>query len=86
MSEITATINHDGRITIPASIRKRLGLLAGDKVFFVTTDDGRIEMRSSRLSLEVVIGSIEALPGESDDLDREIRDATEEAIARMMRR
>lgn len=86
MSEIIATINRDGRITIPASIRKRLGLQAGDKVFFVTHDDGRIEMRSSRLSLEDVIGSIEALPGESADLDREIKEATEEAMALKMRR
>jgi len=35
-----ATIDAKGRVAIPADIRKRLGLQAGDAFFFDTEDDG----------------------------------------------
>ena len=73
-------------MTIPADIRRKLGVDAADKIGFVVTEDKRVEVRPVRFTLESVIGSIEALPGESADLDREITQATEEAVARKMRR
>lgn len=81
-----STISSKGQVTVPADIRRHLGLSAGDWIWFIVTDEGAVEVRAERLTLEDVIGSIEALPGESDDLDREIREATEEKMARKMRR
>jgi AbrB family looped-hinge helix DNA binding protein len=86
MKAFQSTISSNGQVTLPADIRRHLGVCAGDRIRFIVTDEGTIEVRAGRLSLEDVIGSIEALPGESDDLDREIREATEEAMARKMRR
>lgn len=34
------TITEEGQVTIPETVRERLGLEAGDSVSFVVTDDG----------------------------------------------
>jgi AbrB family looped-hinge helix DNA binding protein len=86
MKPFQATISSKGQVTIPADIRLHLGVSAGDRIWFIVTDEGTVEVRAGCFTLEEVIGSIEALPGESGDLDREIREATEEAMARKMRR
>lgn len=36
----TATVTSKGQITIPADVRHRLGLEAGDRVEFVEVEDG----------------------------------------------
>lgn len=86
MTEYVSTISSKGQVTIPVDIRRRLGVDASDKIAFAVTGDGAIELRPMRFTLESVIGSIEALPGESADLDQEIKEATEEEVARKMRR
>jgi AbrB family looped-hinge helix DNA binding protein len=35
-------------VTIPAEVRKHLGVEQGDKLSFVIADDGRIELRAPR--------------------------------------
>ncbi|MDQ6604405.1 MAG: AbrB/MazE/SpoVT family DNA-binding domain-containing protein [Chloroflexota bacterium] len=35
-----------GQVTIPAEVRKRLGITAGDKLTFVIEDEGKIELRA----------------------------------------
>lgn len=86
MREFVSTISSKGQVTIPADIRRKLGVNAADKIAFVVTEDERVEVRPVRFTLESVLGSIEALPNESLDLEREIEEATEEEIARKMRR
>lgn len=50
-------------------------------------DDDRIEVRPVRYTLEEsVLGSIEALPGASPDLEHETEDATAEQAERIVRR
>ena len=44
-----AKVTSKGQITIPASIRKAVGLREGDKVLFVHEDNGTISLRSSNL-------------------------------------
>lgn len=76
MSRYVSTISSKGQVTIPADIRRKLGVNPADKITFVLPEDEKVEIRLVRYTLEDVIGSIEALPGASADLDREIREAT----------
>jgi hypothetical protein len=63
-------------------VRRQLGVSSADKVAFVLTDEGTIELRPASFTLDSVLGSIEALPNETADLDQEIGEAVEEGIAR----
>lgn len=49
MSE--ATITSKGQVTIPADIRKALGLSAGERVVFTRLDDGTTIMRAKTRSI-----------------------------------
>ena len=44
-----AKVTTKGQITIPAAIRKALGIKTGDKVLFVDKGDGAIEIRNATL-------------------------------------
>ncbi|MGI8963157.1 MAG: AbrB/MazE/SpoVT family DNA-binding domain-containing protein [Thermomicrobiales bacterium] len=80
-----ATISSKGQVTIPIDVR-RLGVGASDRVAFVITREGNVELRPERFTLESILGSLPALPNESIDLDREIAEATAAAAADRMRR
>lgn len=57
MSE--ATVTSKGQVTIPADIRKALGIAAGERVVFTQLDDGTTLMRVKRrsiLELEGLLG------------------------------
>lgn len=82
MTEFVSTISSKGQVTIPADVRRRLGVHAADKVAFVTTDQGTVELRPVRFTLESVLGSVPALPNETTDLDQEIDEAIEAATGR----
>jgi antitoxin PrlF len=45
LTEITSTITSKGQVTIPVEIRRRLRLKRGDKVAFVITETGSVELR-----------------------------------------
>ena len=49
MSE--ATITSKGQVTIPADIRRAMGLSAGERVVFTQLDDGTIVFRAKRRSI-----------------------------------
>jgi antitoxin PrlF len=42
-----ATVTSKGRVTIPADIRKAMGLTAGERVIFTQLEDGTIVLRAS---------------------------------------
>lgn len=86
MKEFVSTVSSKGQVTLPADVRRQLGVGSADKVAFVVTDTGTVEVRPARFILESVLGSLEALPNESVDLDREIEEAVEEGVAQKMRR
>ena len=46
-----ATITSKGQVTIPADIRKALGLSAGERVVFTRLDDGTTVMRAKTRSV-----------------------------------
>jgi antitoxin PrlF len=86
MIEIHAKISSKNQITLPAEVRRRLGIGASDTLAFVFTPSGDALVRPARYTLEQVLGSIPALPGESLDLEREIDAATAEVMSRKARR
>lgn len=77
-----APVSVKGQVTIPAEIRKRLGIEAPDQVEFVLRDDGVVELRAPAFTLEEAFGSVDPLPNETDDLNEEIAEAIALAYAR----
>lgn len=61
MSE--ATMTSKGQITIPADIRKALGLEAGERVVFTQLDDGTTVMRAKTRSMSEIKGLLKAAKG-----------------------
>lgn len=49
MSE--ATVTSKGQVTIPADIRRAMGLAAGERVVFTQIEDGTIVFRAKRRSI-----------------------------------
>ena len=86
MVEITARISSKNQITVPAEVRRRLGVGASDRIAFFFTERGTVEVQKPRFDLESVIASVPALPGESLDFEREIEEATAEEMQRVMER
>ena len=81
-----APVSVKGQVTIPAEIRKKLGIEAPDQVEFVVRDDGVVELRAPAFTLEEVFGSVPPLPHETEDLDEEIAEAIALAHARSDRK
>lgn len=48
MKEIISTITSKGQVTIPAEVRKYLGIETNDKVAFVIDDEGAVRLRVPR--------------------------------------
>jgi AbrB family looped-hinge helix DNA binding protein len=46
VKEIVSTITSKGQVTIPAAVRKHLGVSQGDKLSFVIADDGTIALKA----------------------------------------
>lgn len=57
MREVTTTITSKGQVTVPAAIRKALGLKTRDRVSFTLTDGGA-ELRPFKSVLDRLGGSI----------------------------
>jgi AbrB family looped-hinge helix DNA binding protein len=80
MKEIIATLSSKGQVTIPAEVRKRLGLTSGDKLVFEIEDD-QVRIKPVTFTLESAYGSVEPLH-RPEDFDRLIREAKAERAAR----
>ena len=61
MSE--ATVTSKGQVTIPADIRKALGLTAGERVVFTQLDDGTTVMRTKKRSILDLKGMLKPTRG-----------------------
>ncbi len=78
MIELRSTVTRKGQVTVPAEIRRALGLKEGDKVVFTLEDD---EVRFARTGsvVELTAGAIKSHgPPPSAE---ELRELAEEAIA-----
>jgi len=61
MSE--ATVTSKGQVTIPADIRKSMGLTAGERVVFTQLDDGTTVMRTKKRSILDLKGMLKPARG-----------------------
>ena len=84
MREITATTTQRNQVTIPAEVRRLLGLKPRDKVAFTIEDDGAVRLAAVSFSLESAYGSVKPV-GEPVDLDQAIRDARDDKAERTVR-
>lgn len=80
-----ATVTGQGQITIPAEVRRHLGLRKGAKVSFLIEEEG-VRLVPARYTFETARGAVPAIPGMSADFDREIEEAMEDEADRIMGR
>ncbi len=75
-----ATVSANGQITIPAAVRRELGIKPGSRIAITPDVDG---VRVSRpiKTLDEVAGSIKPLRPMSEDFDEEIEEAMSEWYA-----
>lgn len=84
MKEVISTVTEKGQVTIPAEVRKRLGISRGEKVAFLIEGDD-VRLKPVRFTLESVFGSVPALPSrETDDFEDQIEEAMEEETDRIV--
>ena len=87
MREITTTTTQRNQVTIPAEVRRLLGLKPRDKVSFTIEDDGTVSLAASSFSLESAFGSVKpsAHPEDFGQIERDAKDAKAEETVRKMR-
>lgn len=85
MKVITTTITQRGQVTIPAEVRRLLGVKPRDKVTF-TIEDGEVRLERVILTLEEAFGSLSRSqePQDFKALSRIARDAKAEETLREM--
>lgn len=63
MKEILSTITSKGQVTIPAEVRKYLGLKTRDKIAFVVETEGRVTLRVPEFpTIQSLAGAAGSLP------------------------
>lgn len=77
MKQISAKVTERSQVTIPAEVRRALGIHPPDKVIF-KIDGSEVRLVPAAFTLDTAFGSVRALPGASPDLDDQIRQAKEE--------
>ena len=82
MRELPATITSKGQVTIPAEVRRHLGLKKQDKIAFVIEPEGGVRVKAPHYpTLESLAGAAGSLPAPKP-LDEVIAEAREERLAR----
>jgi AbrB family looped-hinge helix DNA binding protein len=69
-------INAEGRVVVPAAIRRVLGVGSGDRILFVTDEAGNVRLTSANAVIQTVWANNHGGDaGDSGDDVRELRDA-----------
>ena len=84
MREIVTTITQRSQVTIPAEVRRVLGLKPRDKVAFTIRDDG-VHLKPAPFTLESAYGSVKPGPVPAEGLEEMSRAAKEDKAERTMR-
>ena len=87
MREITTTITQRGQVTIPAEVRRILGVKPRDKVAF-TIEEGHVHLAAASFTLESVYGSVKPSQRPEDfvKLIQAAKDSKAEKTARQLRK
>lgn len=83
MRQIWASVTERGQVTIPAEVRKLLGIQKREKVIF-SLEDGVVVLKKPRFTIETAAMSIPALTPPMRDVDGAIREAKEERAVRLI--
>jgi AbrB family looped-hinge helix DNA binding protein len=87
MREITASVTDRGQVTIPAEVRKALGISGGEKLVFVI-DDGNVTLKKPEFTWRTAFQSVPALkePKTLEEIDQIVReDRAAEYLRKMSR-
>ena len=84
MKEIVTTMTQRGQVTVPAEVRRLLGLKPRDKVAF-EINDGKVEISAASFTLETAFGSVRPAT-KTEDLKAITRAAREERAERALRK
>ena len=70
----TAALTSKGQLTIPISIRKKLGLQPGDQVLFIEREDGEVVVRAKKGNLMNVYGMFKSSgkPSSVEEMDEAV--------------
>jgi AbrB family looped-hinge helix DNA binding protein len=82
--ELVASVTDRGQVTIPAEVRKALGIKAREKVIFVI-EDGNVSLKRPKFTIETAYGSVPPLPVPMDWSEMR-RVAEEEQAQRVVRK
>jgi AbrB family looped-hinge helix DNA binding protein len=74
----TARLDERGRLVLPAALRRRLGLRAGDEVKISEEGDGVLRVESRRAAARALIGSAGRIKGSAVE---ELRDERRRQVA-----
>ena len=87
MREYVATVTSKGQFTLPAAVRRQLGIHAGDRVAIVIEDEEGARLRRVEHDVHSVRGLIATPLGlESQDFDELIEEAMADLADQMMSR
>ncbi len=87
MREYVATITSKGQLTLPAAVRRQLGIAVGDRVAIVIEDEERASLRRVEHDVRSVRGLIATPPGlERQDFDELIEEAMADHADQMLGR
>ena len=84
MRALQATITAKGQVTIPAVVRRALGVGPSDKIVFELEDTGEVRLVPMRYSVESSYGAVPAIGREEDlkAVSREAREDRADAVTR----
>ena len=85
MKTFTTTITHRGQVTIPAEVRRALGLKPRDKVAS-SIEGGIVRLAAAASSLESAYGSVNPArkPENFEEISRAAKDSKTESAARRL--
>ena len=86
MRQITTTITQRGQVTIPAEVRRRLGVGPRDKVAFAFDEDG-VRLLPAPFTLESAYGSVtpRAHPEDFKAIERQAKEEHVEKVLRTLK-
>jgi antitoxin PrlF len=81
MHEVVIKLTQRSQVTVPAEVRRILGLSPRGQVAF-EIDGDQVRLKSVKWTLDSVAGSVKPLHDGPQDFDKMVREAKEEAAGR----